>query len=179
MERKLLKGSCGLTNKKKKERDLPSGILSFSLTNFVFFDIIKKMKKKVRNLMKPYFYVSTPNLTVPRLCFTTKKRAELVERLLPVLTKTSLQFVQNAVDDFEIPLSEHSKIRLGSDNKLNLVGVVAFETQIDTDTILKLNKSGLKFRLSGGFYLITLHPSRKFDILESFELLFKYREAVD
>ena len=114
--------------------------------------------------MKSYFYVSTSNPTAHRLCFTSKKRVELVECLLPVLTKTSLQFVQNEVDDFEIPLSEHSKIRLGSDNKLNLVGVVGFETQIDTDTILKLNKSGLKFRLSGGFYIITLHPSRKFDI---------------
>lgn len=129
--------------------------------------------------MEPYFYVSTPNPTVPRLCFTTKKRAELVETLLSVLTKTNLQFVQNEVDEFEIPLSEYSKIRLSSDNKLNLVGVVGFETQIDTDTILKLNKSGLKFRLSGGFYIITLHPSRKFDILESFELLFKYREVVN
>jgi hypothetical protein len=129
--------------------------------------------------MKPYFYVSTLSSTVPRLCFTNKKRAELVETLLSVLTKTNLQFVQNEVDEFEIPLSEHSKIRLGSDNKLNLVGVVAFETQIDTDTILKLNKSGLKFRLSCGLYMFTPHPSRKFDILESFELLFKYREAVD
>ena len=101
--------------------------------------------------MKPYFYVSTTSPTVPILYFTTKKRAELVERLLLVLTKTSLQFVQNEVNDFDIPLSEHSKIRLGSDNKLNLVGVVGFETQIDTDTILKLNKLGLKFRLSGGF----------------------------
>lgn len=129
--------------------------------------------------MEPYFYVSTPNPTVPRLCFTSKKRAELVETLLSVLIKTSLQFAQNEVDDFEIPLSEHSKIRLGSDNKLNLVGVVSFETQIDTDLILKLNKSGLKFRLSGGFYIITLHLSRKFDILESFELLFKHREVVN
>lgn len=129
--------------------------------------------------MKPYFYVSTTSQNTPRLCFTSKKRAELVEILLSVLTKTSLQFVQNEVDDFDIPLSEHSKIRLGSDNKLNLVGVAGFETQIDTDTILKLNKSGLKFRLSGGFYIITLHPSRKFDILESFELLFKYREVVN
>lgn len=129
--------------------------------------------------MEPYFYVSAPNPTVPRLCFTSKKRAELVETLLSVLIKTSLQFAQNEVDDFEIPLSEHSKIRLGSDNKLNLVGVVSFETQIDTDLILKLNKSGLKFRLSGGFYIITLHPSRKFDILESFELLFKHREVVN
>lgn len=115
---------------------------------------------------------------VPKLCFTSKKRAELVEILLSVLTRTSLQFVQTEVDDFEIPLSEHSKIRLGSDNKLNLVGVVGFETQIDTDLILKLNKLGLKFRLSGGFYIITLHPSRKFDILESFELLFKHRNLV-
>lgn len=129
--------------------------------------------------MKPYFYVSMFSLTVPRLCFTNKKRAELVETLLSVLTKTNLQFVQNEVDEFEIPLSEHSKIRLGSDNKLNLVGVVGFETQIDTDTILKLNKSGLKFRLSGGFYIITLHPSRKFDILESFELLFKHRDTLN
>lgn len=129
--------------------------------------------------MKPYFYVSTFSLTVPRLCFTNKKRAELVETLLSVLTKTNLQFVQNEVDEFEIPLSEHSKIRLGSDNKLNLVGVVGFETQIDTDTILKLNKSGLKFRLSGGFYIITLHPSRKFDSLESFELLFKHRDTLN
>ena len=129
--------------------------------------------------MKPYFYVSTSSPTAPLLCFTSKKRAELVEYLLPVLTKTSLQFVQNDVDDFEIPLSEHSKIRLGSDNKLNLVGVVGFETQIDTETILKLNKVGLKFRLSGGFYILTLHPSRKFDILESFELLFKHREMVN
>ena len=128
--------------------------------------------------MKLYFYVNTPSPTVPRLCFTTKKRAELVERLLPVITKTSLQFVQNEVDDFEIPLSDHSKIKLGSDNKLTLVGVVGFETHIDTDTILKLNKVGLKFRLSGGFYILTLHPSRKFDILESFELLFKHREVV-
>lgn len=129
--------------------------------------------------MKPYFYVSASNPTAHRLCFTTKKRAELVETLLSVLTKTNLQFVQNEVDEFEVPLSEHSKIRLGSDNKLNLVGVIGFETQIDTDSILKLNKVGLKFRLSGGFYILTLHPSRKFDILESFELLFKYREAVD
>ena len=129
--------------------------------------------------MKPYFYVSTSNPTAHRLCFTTKKRAELVETLLSVLTKTNLQFVQNEVDEFEVPLSEDSKIRLGSDNKLNLVGVVGFETQIDTDTILKLNKSGLKFRLSGGFYLITLHPSRKFDILEAFELLFKHRDTLN
>ena len=129
--------------------------------------------------MKPYFYVSTSNPTAHRLCFTTKKRAELVETLLSVLTKTNLQFVQNEVDEFEVPLSEHSKIRLGSDNKLNLVGVIGFETQIDTDSILKLNKVGLKFRLSGGFYILTLHPSRKFDILESFELLFKYREVVN
>lgn len=129
--------------------------------------------------MKPYFYVSTTIPTATQLCFTSKKRAELVEVLLSVLSKTSLQFVQNEVDDFEIPLSEHSKIRLGSDNKLNLVGVVGFETQIDTDSILKLNKVGLKFRLSGGFYIITLHPSRKFDILESFELLFKHREVVN
>lgn len=128
--------------------------------------------------MKPYFYVSTNSPFVPKLCFISKKRAELVEVLLSVLAKTSLQFVQTEVDDFEIPLSEHSKIRLGSDNKLNLVGVVGFETQIDTDLILKLNKSGLKFRLSGGFYIITLHPSRKFDILESFELLFKHRNLV-
>lgn len=129
--------------------------------------------------MKPYFYVSTPSPTVSRLCFTSKKRAELVEHLLPVLTKTSLQFVQNEVDDFEIPLSEYSKIRLGSDSKLNLVGVVGFETHIDTDTILKLNKVGLKFSLSGGYYRLTLHPSRRFDILESFELLFKHREVVN
>ena len=129
--------------------------------------------------MKPYFYVSTPILTAPRLCFTSKKRAELVEVLLSVLTKTSLQFVQNEVDDFEIPLSEHSKIRLGSDNKLNLIGVVGFETQIDTDLILKLNKVGLRFSLSGGYYRITLHPSRRFDILESFELLVKHREMVN
>lgn len=129
--------------------------------------------------MKPYFYVSTPNPTLPRLCFTSKKRAELVETLLSVLTKTSLQFVQNEVDDFEIPLSEHSKIRLGSDNKLNLVGVVGFETQIDTDLILKLNKVGLKFSLSCGLYMFTPHPSRRFDILESFELLFKHREVVN
>ena len=128
--------------------------------------------------MRPYFYVSTFNPTAPRLCFTSKKRAELVECLLHVLTKTSLQFVQNEVDDFEIPLSDYSKIKLGSDNKLNLVGVVGFETQIDTETILKLNKVGLKFRLSGGFYILTLHPSRKFDILESFELLCGYREVV-
>lgn len=129
--------------------------------------------------MKPYFYVSTPSLTVPRLCFTSKKRAEMIERLLSVLTKTSLQFVQNEVDGFEIPLSEYSKIRLGSDNKLNLVGVVGFETQIDTDSILKLNKAGLRFSLSGGFYILTVRPSRHFDILESFELLFKYREVVN
>lgn len=129
--------------------------------------------------MKPYFYVSTPNPTVPRLCFTTKKRAKLVETLLSVLTKTSLQFVQNEVDDFEIPLSEHSKIRLGYDNKLNLVGVVGFETQIDTDLILKLKKLGLRFSSSGGFYILTLHPSRRLDILESFELLFKHREVVN
>lgn len=129
--------------------------------------------------MKPYFYVSTSSPTAPRLCFTSKKRAELVEYLLPVLTKTSLQFVQNEVDDFEIPLSEYSKIRLGSDNKLNLVGVVGFETHIDTDTILKLNKAGLKFSLSGGYYRLTLHPSRRFDILESFELIFKHREMVN
>lgn len=129
--------------------------------------------------MKPYFYVSTLNPTVPRLCFTSKKRAELVETLLSVLTKTSLQFVQNEVDDFEIPLSEHSKIRLGSDNKLNLVGVIGFETQIDTALILKLNKVGLKFSLSCGLYMFTPHPSRRFDILESFELLFKYREVVN
>ena len=128
--------------------------------------------------MRPYFYVSTSNPTAPRLSFTSKKRAELVECVLHVLTKTRLQFVQNEVDDFEIPLSDYSKIKLGSDNKLNLVGVVGFETQIDTETILKLNKVGLKFRLSGGFYILTLHPSRKFDILESFELLFKYREVV-
>ena len=129
--------------------------------------------------MKPYFYVSTLSSTVQRLCFTNKKRAELVETLLSVLTKTNLQFVQNEVDEFEIPLSEHSKIRLGSDNKLNLVGVVGFETQIDTDIILKLNKAGLKFSLSGGFYMITLHPSRKFDILEAFELLFKHRDTLN
>lgn len=129
--------------------------------------------------MKPYFYVSTPNPTVPRLCFTSKKRAELVEVLLSVITKTSLQFVQTEVDDFEIPLSEHSKIRLGSDNKLNLVGVVGFETQIDTDLILKLKKLGLRFSSSGGFYILTLHPSRRLDILESFELLFKHREVVN
>lgn len=129
--------------------------------------------------MKPYFYVSTPNPTVPRLCFTTKKRAKLVETLLSVLTKTSLQFVQNELDDFEIPLSEHSKIRLGYDNKLNLVGVVGFETQIDTDLILKLKKLGLRFSSSGGFYILTLHPSRRLDILESFELLFKHREVVN
>jgi hypothetical protein len=129
--------------------------------------------------MKPYFYVSTLNPTVPRLCFTSKKRAELVETLLSVLTKTSLQFVQNEVDDFEIPLSEHSKIRLGSDNKLNLVGVIGFETQIDTALILKLNKVGLKFSLSCGLYMFTPHPSRRFDILESFELLFKHREVVN
>lgn len=129
--------------------------------------------------MKPYFYVSTNNPFVPKLCFTSKKRAELVEHLLPVLTKTSLQFVQNEVDDFEIPLSEYSKIRLGSDSKLNLVGVVGFETHIDTDTILKLNKVGLKFSLSDGYYRLTLHPSRRFDILESFELLFKHREVVN
>lgn len=129
--------------------------------------------------MKPYFYVSTPNPTVPRLCFTGKKRAELVEVLLSVITKTSLQFVQTEVDDFEIPLSEHSKIRLGSDNKLNLVGVVGFETQIDTDLILKLKKLGLRFSSSGGFYILTLHPSRRLDILESFELLFKHREVVN
>lgn len=128
--------------------------------------------------MKPYFYVSTNNPFVPKLCFTSKKRAELVEHLLPVLTKTSLQFVQNEVDDFEIPLSEYSKIRLDSDNKLNLVGVVGFETQIDTDLILKLNKAGLRFSSSGGFYIITLHPSRRLDILESFELLFKHRNLV-
>lgn len=129
--------------------------------------------------MKPYFYVSTPNSTRPRFCFTSKKRAELVEVLLSVLSKTSLQFVQTEVDEFEIPLSEYSKLKLGSDNKLNLVGVVGFETHIDTDTILKLNKVGLKFRLSDGFYIITLHPSCKFDILESFELLFKHREVVN
>ena len=133
----------------------------------------------MRILMKSYFYVSTPNPTTSRLCFTNKKRAELVGVLLSVLNKTSLQFVQNEVDDFEIPLSEHSKIRLGSDNKLNLVGVVGFETHIDTDTILKLNKAGLKFSLSGGYYRLTLHPSRRFDILESFELLFKQREMVN
>lgn len=129
--------------------------------------------------MKPYFYVSTNNPFVPKLCIISKKRAELVEHLLPVLTKISLQFVQNEVDDFEIPLSEYSKIRLGSDSKLNLVGVVGFETHIDTDTILKLNKVGLKFSLSGGYYILTLHPSRRFDILESFELLFKHREVVN
>ena len=129
--------------------------------------------------MKPYFYVFTNSPIVPKLCFTSNKRAELVEVLLSILVKTSLQFVQNDVDDFEIPLSEHSKIKLGSDNKLSLVGVVGFETHIDTDTILKLNKVGLKFSLSGGFYIITLHPSRKFDILESFELLFKNREMVN
>ena len=129
--------------------------------------------------MKPYFYVSTTNPTAPRLCFTSKKRAELVETLLSVLTKTNIQFVQNEVDNFEIPLSEHSKIRLGSDNKLNLVGVVGFEIQIDTDLILKLNKAGLRFSSSGGFYILTLHPSRHSDILESFELLFKYREVVN
>lgn len=129
--------------------------------------------------MKPYFYVSTSNPTAHRLCFTTKKRAELVERLLPVLTKTNLQFVQNEVNDFEIPLSEHSKIRLGSDNKLNLVGVIGFETQIDTALILKLNKVGLKFSLSCGLYMFTPHPSRRFDILELFELLFKHREVVN
>ena len=129
--------------------------------------------------MKLCFYVSTPNPTIPRLCFTSKKRAELVETLLSVLTKTSLQFVQNEVDDFEIPLSEHSKIRLGSDNKLNLVGVIGFETQIDTDLILKLNKAGLRFSSSGGFYIITPHPSRRFDILESFELLFKHRDTLN
>lgn len=97
---------------------------------------------------------------------------------MPALSKISLQFVQNEVDDFEILLSEYSKIRLGSDNKLNLVGVVGFETQIDTDLILKLNKLGLKFSLSGGFYIITLNPSRRLDILESFELLFKHRNLV-
>lgn len=129
--------------------------------------------------MKPYFYVSTNSPFVPKLCFTSKKRAELVEVLLSVLAKTSLQFVQNEIDDFEIPLSDYSKIRLGSDNKLNLVGIVGFETHIDTNTILKLNKVGLKFSLSGGFYRLTLHPSRKFDILESFELLFKHREMVN
>lgn len=129
--------------------------------------------------MKPCFYVSTPNPTVPRLCFTSKKRAELVEVLLSVITKTNLQFVQNEVDDFEIPLSDYSKIRLGSDNKLNLVGVVGFETQIDTDLILKLNKAGLRFSLSGGIYILILHPSRKFDVLESFELLFKHRKVVN
>lgn len=129
--------------------------------------------------MKTYFYVGTPSATAPRLCFTSKKRAELVELLLSVLTKTSLQFVQNEVDKFEIPLSEHSKIRLGSNNKLNLIGVVGFETQIDTDLILKLNKTGLRFSSSGGFYILTLHPSRHSDILESFELLFKYREVVN
>ena len=128
--------------------------------------------------MKPYFYVSTPSPTVSRLCFTSKKRAELVEVLLSVLTKTSLQFVQREIDDFEVLLSEYSKIQLGSDNKLNLVGVVGFETQIDTDLILKLNKLGLKFSLSGGFYIITLNPSRRLDILESFELLFKHRNLV-
>ena len=129
--------------------------------------------------MKPYFYVSTNSPFVPKLCFTSKKRAELVEVLLSVLAKTSLQFVQNEIDDFEIPLSDYSKIRLGSDNKLNLVGIVGFETHIDTNTILKLNKVGLKFSLSGCFYRLTLHPSRKFDILESFELLFKHRKMVN
>ena len=129
--------------------------------------------------MKPYFYVSIPNPTVPRLCFTSKKRAELVEVLLSVITKANLQFVQNEVDKFEITLSEHSKIRLGSDNKLNLIGVVGFETQIDTDLILKLNKTGLRFSLSDGFYILTLHPSRRFDVLESFELLFKHRKVVN
>lgn len=129
--------------------------------------------------MKPYFYVSTPSLTVPRLCSTSKKRAEMIERLLSVLTKTSLQFVQNEVDDFEIPLSEHSKIRLGSDNKLNLVGVIGFETQIDTDLILKLNKTGLRFSSSGGFYLITTYQNLHLGIVESFELLFKYRNLVN
>lgn len=129
--------------------------------------------------MESYFYVSTPSPTKLRLCFTSKKRAELVELLLSVLTKTSLQFVQNEVDNFEIPLSEHSKIRLGSDNKLNLVGVVGFETQIDTDLILKLSKAGLRFSSSGGFYILTLHPSRHSDILESFELLFKHRKVVN
>lgn len=128
--------------------------------------------------MKSYFYVSTNNPFIPKLCFTSKKKAELVETLLSVLTKTSLRIVQNEVDDFEILLSEYSKIRLGSDNKLNLVGVVGFETQIDTDLILKLNKLGLKFSLSGGFYIITLNPSRRLDILESFELLFKHRNLV-
>ena len=137
------------------------------------------MKKKVRILMKPYFYVSTTNPTIPRFCFTSKKRAELVECLLSVITKIGLQFVQNEVDDFEIPLSEHSKLRLGSDNKLNLVGMVGFETQIDTDLILKLNKTGLRFSLSSGFYILTVHPRRHFDILESFELLFKYREVAN
>lgn len=129
--------------------------------------------------MKPYFYVSTPSPTVPRLCFTSKKRAELVEVLLSILIKTSLQFAQSEVDDFEIFLSEYSKIRLGSDNKLNLVSVVGFETQIDTNLILKLNKVGLRFSSSGGFYILTLHPSRRFDVLESFELLFKHREVVN
>ena len=129
--------------------------------------------------MKPYFYVSIPNPTVPRLCFTSKKRAELVEVLLSVITKANLQFVQNEVDKFEITLSEHSKIRLGSDNKLNLIGVVGFETQIDPDLILKLNKTGLRFSLSDGFYILTLHPSRRFDVLESFELLFKHRKVVN
>lgn len=149
------------------------------MTNYTYFGIIKKVKyKKVRLFRKPYFYVSTNNPFVPKLCFTSKKRVELVETLLSVLTRTSLQFVQLEVDDFEIPLSEHSKIRLGSDNKLNLVGVVGFETQIDTDLILKLNKLGLKFSLSGGFYIITLYPSRCLDILESFELLFKHRNLV-
>lgn len=133
----------------------------------------------MRILMKPYFYVSTNSPFVPKLCFTSKKRAELVEVLLSVLNKTSLQFVQNEVNEFEIPLSEYSKIKLGSDNKLNLVGVVGFETHIDTDTILKLNKAGLKFSLSGGYYRLTLHPSRRFDILESYELLFKYREVLN
>lgn len=33
--------------------------------------------------------------------------------------------------------------------------------------------------LPTAFYIITLHPSRKFDILESFELLFKHREVVN
>ena len=129
--------------------------------------------------MKPYFYVSTPSPTIPRLCFTSKKRAELVEVLLSILIKTSLQFAQSEVDDFEIFLSEYSKIRLGSDNKLNLVSVVGFETQIDTNLILKLNKVGLRFSSSGGFYILTLHPSRRFDVLESFELLFKHREVVN
>ena len=143
MEKRLHKVTCGLTNNKDRREVYPAVSSLFYLTKYTYFGIIKKIKKKVKILMKPYFYVFTNSPIVPKLCFTSNKRAELVEVLLSILAKTSLQFVQNDVDDFEIPLSEHSKIKLGSDNKLSLVGVVGFETHIDTDTILKLNKVGL------------------------------------